>query len=264
MLNRFQQFQTHFWSKQHHWHTNYEIDNDSSSIYTMPYVWNKYRLVTSTNNYGNFKGFDKVTELTLSLMTIKARTPYYFKNVKSLELINEHLSDTHQDEYKLQKEQIKFLNNIVNLSNIKHLKFPEPYDVLSSSLLLEILKELPYVSSLEIDKGSFILFVKGHELCKYSNTKITTLYLYNYNRCDAYIKSDEVDALLETFSNLEQLHCNFQYSADLSLILKNFSKLSIINSPTISKEVHSWIRENASKLDVYIDFNAITDRNLYI
>ncbi|CAF1069042.1 unnamed protein product [Adineta steineri] len=193
-------------------------------------------------------------------MAIKDNSPYYFNNVKSLELIYEYHSDTHPDEYKLQKEQIKFLNKIVNLSNIKHLKFPTRDDVLpSSSLLLEILKELPYVSSLEINRGSLMSCAPDHELRKYLNTKITTLNLYTYNHYDGYMKSDEVDLLLETFSNLEQLHCNFEYSADLSLILKNFSKLSIINSATISKEVHSWIQENASKLNVYIDFNVIYD-----
>ncbi|CAF1069060.1 unnamed protein product [Adineta steineri] len=29
-LKEFQQFQSHFWSKQHHWHTNYEINNGST------------------------------------------------------------------------------------------------------------------------------------------------------------------------------------------------------------------------------------------
>ncbi|CAF1069079.1 unnamed protein product [Adineta steineri] len=258
-LKEFQQFQSHFWSKQHHWHTNYEINKDSALIYTMPYVWNEYTLLTSSNNYGNLNGFDKVTELTLSQMAIKENSPYYFDNVKSLELIYEYHSDTHPDEYKLQKEQIKFLNNIVNLSNIKHLKIAASDDVLSSSLLLEILKELPYVSSLEINKRSLILFVKDHELRKYLNTKITTLYLYNYSPYGDYIKSDEIDLLLKTFSDLEQLRCNIKSSVHLSLILRNFSKLSITNSPTIFKEVHSWIQENASKLNVYIDFFEIYD-----
>ncbi|CAF4182060.1 unnamed protein product [Adineta steineri] len=247
MLNKFQQFQTNFWSEQHHWHTNYEINKNSASIYTMPYVWNKYTLVTSINNYGNLNGFDKVTELVLSQMTIKYNSPYYFNNVKSLELINEDYFDIHPDEYMLQKDQIKFLNKIVNLSNIKHLKIPaSSYKLFSSSLLLEILKELPYVSSLEIDKDSLTLCVKDRELCKYLNTKITTLYLYNYSPYGDYIKSDEVDLLLETFSNLEQLHCNIGSSV----------------------EVHSWIQENASKLNLYIDFYEIyngddDDEHLY-
>ncbi|CAF1089491.1 unnamed protein product [Adineta steineri] len=260
MLNKFQQFQTNFWSEQHHWHTNYEINKNSASIYTMPYVWNKYTLVTSINNYGNLNGFDKVTELVLSQMTIKYNSPYYFNNVKSLELINEDYFDIHPDEYMLQKDQIKFLNKIVNLSNIKHLKIPaSSYKLFSSSLLLEILKELPYVSSLEIDKDSLTLCVKDRELCKYLNTKITTLYLYNYSPYGDYIKSDEIDLLLKTFSDLEQLRCNIKSSVHLSLILRNFSKLSITNSPTIFKEVHSWIQENASKLNVYIDFFEIYD-----
>ncbi|CAF1347693.1 unnamed protein product [Adineta steineri] len=260
ILNKFQQFQSNFWSKQHQWHTNYEIHNGLASIYTIPYVWNQYTLVTSNSNSGNLNGFDNVTELTLSQMAIKDNSSYYFNNVKSLKLINEYQSGKNPDEHKLQKEQIKFLNNIVNLSSIKHLKIPSSDHVLSSSsLLLEILKELPYVSSLQIDKRDLILFVKDHELRKYLNTKITTLYLYNYKCYGDFIKSDEVDLLLESFSNLEQLRCNIGSSVSLSLIVKNFSKLSIINSTYITKEVHSWIQENASKLNVYIDFYSIDD-----
>ncbi|CAF1187086.1 unnamed protein product [Adineta steineri] len=261
-LNKFQQFQTNFWSEQHHWHTNYEINNALASIYTMPYVWNKYELFAPINNCDNLNGFDKVTELTLSQMTIKDNSPYYFNNVKTLILTHENCFDEEMHEYKLQKEQIKFLNNIVNVSNIKHLKFPIRDDVLpSSSLLLEILKELPYVSSLEINRGSLMSCASDHELRKYLNTKITTLKLCTNNCYYGYMKSDEVDLLLETFSNLEQLQCNFQCSNDLLLILKKFSKLLIINSPYITKEVHSWIQENASKLNVYIDFYEIDNDN---
>jgi hypothetical protein len=37
ILIKFQQFQTDFWLKQHHWYTNYEIFYSSAVIYTIPY-----------------------------------------------------------------------------------------------------------------------------------------------------------------------------------------------------------------------------------
>ena len=38
MFTKFQQFQTDFWYKQHHWFTNYEFTSKSALIYTIPYA----------------------------------------------------------------------------------------------------------------------------------------------------------------------------------------------------------------------------------
>jgi hypothetical protein len=44
ILNKFQQYQTDFWHKQHQWYTNYDLHSDSDIIfiYTIPYVWNEF------------------------------------------------------------------------------------------------------------------------------------------------------------------------------------------------------------------------------
>jgi hypothetical protein len=257
MENKIQQFQTNFWCEEHHWYTNYEIDWDGTSIYTIPYVWNEYSLIHTCYKYNISNGFDNVTKLSLVTVAVKDNSPYYFKNIKSLTLVKPDIDFTYEpEEWMLNSTQIKFLNKIVNLSNIQHLAISDAHYMLSSSLLVEILKELPYISSLQIDKFSLISFIKDHELRKYLNRKINVLSIIDiYLHYD--IESDDVDLLCEIFSNLEQLHC---YPKDLDvllLILRKFSKLSMINSGNISKDTYSWIQINASNLNVYIDFNLI-------
>lgn len=259
ILNELQQFQTNFWCEQHHWHTNYEITYDSASIYTIPYVWKQYTLVPTMNRYSYSNEFDNVTMLILSRKAIKDNSPYYFKNVKSLILRYEYDGGSIQDFYNLQTTQIKYLNKIVNLSNIKHLELTSACKtLLSPSSLLELLKELPYVSSLKCD--SLKSFYNNHELCECLNRKIKTLHfscLFN----GLYINSDEVDLLCKTFSNVEQLRTYIDKLDDLLSILRQCSKLSIINLTHINKHIYSWIEMNASKLNVYINFSSIISRD---
>jgi hypothetical protein len=163
-------------------------------------------------------------------------------------------SDIRFDGYKLEKEQIKFLNMITNLSNIKQLVIPNTCLVSSSSsLLLELLKELPCVSSLKIDKHIIKDFHNNHELCEYLNRKINTLYIDNYYYCES-MKSDDVNLLCKVFSNIEQLQCQIEKLDDFLSILRQCSKLSIINLSYKDLDVKSWIQMNASKLNVYIDY----------
>jgi len=259
-LNTLKQFQTNFWHKQHHWYTNYEISDDSASIYTIPYAWNEYILIPTRDRYSYSNQFDNVTKLNLSTMAMTDSSSYYFKNVKSLTLITECDSDNEQDFCKLQTTEIKSLNKIVNSSNIKHLGFSETCNVqLSSSLLLELLKELPYVSSLKIDRNDLKSFYNNHELCEYFNRKINTLYISTYSS-GLYINSDEVDLLCKTFSNIEELHCYIEKLDDLLSIIRRCSKLSMINLSNINKHIYSWIQVNASKLNVYIDFISVQRR----
>ena len=100
------------------------------------------------------------------------------------------------------------------------------------------------------------MFLENDKLCKCLNKKIDTLDLIDYSN-DYFVKSNEVDLLSKTFSNLEELYCYVEELDVLLLILKQFSKLSIINIPNISEDIHTWIQINASELNVYIDFNSI-------
>jgi hypothetical protein len=260
-LNIFQQFQTNFWCEKHHWYTNYEMTDIIASIYTMPYLRNEYTLQPTVKRYANSNQFDNVTKLFVVIESIKDDVPYYFNNVKSLIFREGLISNDHEgpDEVKLQKIQIKYLNKIVNLTNIKHLELLYTSSMLSSSLLLILLKQLPHVSSLGIAKDVLLPYLKNRQLRKYLNRKINTLdIIYGYlGRWP--INSFEVELICKTFSNLEQLHGCILELDDLLSILEQCSKLSMINIPRISKHIYSWIQINASKLNVHIDFDSIRD-----
>ncbi|CAF1167348.1 unnamed protein product [Rotaria sordida] len=246
---KLQQFRTDFWSKQH-WYTNNErCYYQSISIYTMPYAWNEYRLIDTWHTYNNLNGFDNVTKLTLETVGIKDNLPFYFKSIKSLIFVEPDIDDGYEpEEWLLQPTQIEFLNKMVNLSNIKHLEIPSASCTLSSSLLLEILKILPYISSLEIDKRSLILFLDDHELRKYLNRKIHVLHITSGVLND-HLEFDEIDLFSETFSNVEKFHCHIKQLDVLLLILRKFAKLSILSIQNINKDMYSWIQMNASNLN---------------
>ncbi|CAF4596397.1 unnamed protein product, partial [Rotaria sp. Silwood2] len=52
ILEKFNQFQTDFWIEKH-WYIEYELSYYSSSIYTVPYTLNSFKLEISTQRYWN-------------------------------------------------------------------------------------------------------------------------------------------------------------------------------------------------------------------
>ena len=82
-LTMVQPFQTDFWCKLHHWYTNFEIDDFSVLIYTIPYVWNEYVLTSTMTKYSNalisnLNEFDNVKELYLWTNVIRNNSSCYF------------------------------------------------------------------------------------------------------------------------------------------------------------------------------------------
>ena len=60
--------------------------------------------------------------------------------------------------------------------------------LITSSLLLEILKQIPNISSLKLINRLLISFYKNHELCEYLNRKIKILDISSHSN-DRYFKS---------------------------------------------------------------------------
>ncbi|CAF3344611.1 unnamed protein product [Rotaria sp. Silwood2] len=112
ILEKFNQFQTDFWIEKH-WYIEYELSYYSSSIYTVPYTLNSFKLEISTQRYWNqfVNTFLNVTNLTLYHATLKEKTcQYYFPNVVSLTILPP--KDTHRPA--LGTRIIKSLRNIIN------------------------------------------------------------------------------------------------------------------------------------------------------
>jgi hypothetical protein len=255
-LRIFKQFQTDFWLKEHHWNINYEIDHFESSIYTIPFLRNQYRLTTNTNIYRNsFKdysnGFNNIKILSFMRRAIKDNSIYYFRNVQSLILIDQ------QGYYDGNQLKIQHLRKIINLSNIKHLTIDDD-SWLRSSSFFSLLNQLPYVSSLRIDPDTLMRFFNKIQLRKHLMEKIQKLDISCY-LSDGILIPDQIrSTFCQVFSNIEQFKCDYMENLDdLLLLLKHSSKLSIIKVQRISKSIHSWIQINASTLDVYLDFQLI-------
>ncbi|CAF3921054.1 unnamed protein product [Adineta steineri] len=269
-LNKFQRFQNDFYHKQHQWYTNLEIYTRTSTIYTIPYERKNYELTFNTNKHGylwmkNLKVFDNVKTLTLTTTKLIANNAeYYFKNIESLILRCYSYENFYENDDKsdLNSTKIELLRTIVNLSNIKHLTIDNDI-YLTSSLFLDLLKELPNVSSLKIDEDQLMKIFDNIELCEYLNENIKKLEIFSAQFFDKRIFLNKINILFsQVFPNIEQFTCDYMKRVDdLLVILKQCSKLSIIKCEGISKSVNSWIEINASGLDVYLDFEFVNEDN---
>ena len=270
-LDKFQLFQTDFWHTQNRWYTNYEVNNDSAFIYTVPYILNKYRLTSNRNNYWSpFVSSDifsnvRRLELPIYIITKIKNSQHYFRNVESLELTNiyDPTGGTSNSKFTLEIEHITSLKTIINLSNIKHLNIWYNAGLKSSFVLLEILKEAPQLSLLHLETGTLMSFLRNDELCEYLNKMIKRLKI-NTNRNNNMNKFGDIGLFCKTFTNLEYLSCWIDSSENLLFILRKLSKLSEIKfyyeSGTFPQGTHLWLAQNALKLNNNCVFDYHVDR----
>ncbi|CAF3943561.1 unnamed protein product [Rotaria sp. Silwood2] len=259
ILNKFHQFQTDFWHKQHYWYTNCQFNSHAAFIYTITYVWNRYVLQSDTKRYGiklmnNSKIFENVTNLILFSNILDNKSEYYyFQNVTSLTLYKESNLFKKLD-FNLKPEDTVFesLKMIINLSNLKHLDIKSMHNIISSIKLLEILKQAPQLSSIAINKSTLILFLINHELCQYLNKMINVLDIDDdYN--DDSIKSDELNKLSKIFSNIEKLQCCTNEMNTCLFILNHMPKLKhveIRSLSSFSRDTSAWLKMIASKSNI--------------
>ncbi len=87
---------------------------------------------------------------------------------------------------KKEKRHLESLKKVVNLSNLQHLDVKSIYNIISPTILLEILKQAPQLSSLVIDKPTLISFLTNNQLYWYLNKMIKILDITN-NSHDQFI-----------------------------------------------------------------------------
>ena len=251
VLNEFQQLQTDFWLEQHHWFTNYELYSKSAIIYTIPYISNKYHLVPIINGYSNpsmnsSNIFNNVTDLTMVIEAITNNVQYYFPNLKSLKLLNKHALVNERIRSQLELKHIEYLKVIINLSNLKHLFIPRYIQIESPSIMLQILKEAPQLSSLKLDVFILIPFFDDDQLCEYLNKMIKKLDISS-DVGYSFINSKTRDLFCKRFLNLEQLQCSIEKPNDLLFILTQLPRLSIVKYfyviGTFPEDQNQWLKE---------------------
>jgi hypothetical protein len=249
IVDKFKQFQTDFWQKQHHWFTEYAITKNFAFIYTIPYVSNEHILLPNTKRYynnlrNNANTFINLRNLELYQKNLTKGCEYYFPNVISLTLIS-------SDDDCLTRKRIDYLKNIVNLFNLKHLDISN-YNATSSSVLLNILKQAPQLFSLSIKWSQLTSFFNDSELCKYLNKMIKRLYIdeerlyldkrsyLDNKRFDHFIKNNdypfEAKQFCQIFSNIEHLKCDSSHGKELLLLINHLSKLSTLHVKWLTED----------------------------
>ncbi|CAF3695309.1 unnamed protein product [Rotaria sp. Silwood1] len=235
ILKMFERFQDDFWCKQYQWYTEYSFEKHLASIYTIPYLLNRYKLelnmkIFSNKIINNSNTFDKVIYLTLDDNIITDKCQYHFSNVDSLILFTSEVNQNPIDIY--------YLKIIINLSNLKHLNMFMYEKIISSRELLEILKESPKLSMITINSTNLKLLFNDDELCKYLNKMIKKLHLdkqfnlsfNNLNQSNIFQPSfnsrNELKKFCEIFSNIKQLICYLIEPDDVLFLLNQLKKLS--------------------------------------
>jgi len=231
IAEKFQQFQTSFWHKEHHWYTGYTLHTQPALIYTTPYISKTYKLRSNTQRYSNkfvnnSHTFDNVIDLWLSYEAIREECSYYFCNITSLTIVCQYGDRVVHNGF-LTKEHIQYLKTIINLSNLKHIDFSGDCRIETSRVLFEILQEAPQLSSITIDISQLISFFDDDELCKYLNKMIKKFTVPDTSFCP-FKNLNELTKFCQMFSNLEQLTYKTKQSDDIFYILNHLPKLIIL------------------------------------
>ncbi|CAF1071644.1 unnamed protein product [Adineta steineri] len=252
------QFQRDFWNKQHHWHTVYQLEESSASIFTIPYNKNEYILTSHTQlNCQNIlidtsKLFDNVTNLTLSLNGISkhCHTPMIFSNIKTLVLKEEH--DPKWSDYIVPIiESIRSSKLIMNLFNLQHLDIKRTCTIELPLILLQILKETPHLSSLSIDRIDLISLLTNDELCNYFSKLITKLKIRDYTHWGSNA-FNSLEQVWNIFSNIEQLKCYIDSLNDILFVFNRLPKLlnlTVVCDPDSDDDLQLWLQSNISQLN---------------
>ncbi len=179
---------------------------------------------------------------------------FHFPNVNSLELANDDDDhDGHAYPF-FKKKHIQCLKTIVNLCNITHLDISMGCRLKSSSVLLHLLQEMPYLSSLKSTKNSLFSLLNNSALSECFKKMIKKLDIANE---DFYpvLKFNEIIKLCETFSTMEEFRCDVDRPEDLLLILNQLSKLAhikVFSYKTRHWETKSyWLKSNVSESKLY-------------
>jgi hypothetical protein len=204
----------------------------------------------------NVNTFDNIINLSIRPDVITEKCRYYFPHVTSIKLGGKWRFHTY---YFLEKKHIKSLKMIVNLSNVKHLSISSDCKFEASSVLLELLKEAPQISSLNIYLDVLITLFHDDELCKYLNKMIQKLDISNASKT-LCANSNELNQICTIFSNLEQLTWAIDDVNALLFMSRHLSKLTRINvyyqSAPHSGRVLRLVEElRRSDINMFVDYD---------
>jgi hypothetical protein len=226
IMAKFQQFQTNFWQNEHHWFVEMILAGNLTSIFTIPYFKNAFKIPPNGKRYQNnsinhIDTFANVTYLTLYTEAVTGNCQDYFPSVTNLRLIP-------NDDMPVTEKHVEYLKKIINLLNLKHLDISYYNKMLiPASIFLTLIKEAQQLSSLKIDWNLLASFFIGNDLCNYQNKMIKVLHICDNNShlIDDYF---DVEKFCQIFSNVEHLKYEYGHANQLLFSLNRLSKLSTI------------------------------------
>ena len=220
IVNKFQEFQSDFWLKEHQWYSDYGLCNDFAVFHTVPLIRGHYTLLTDLIEYQLKKSskLDNDKELKLDFENTRSPCQYYFPSIISLTVHCSYKNDNILSE----EEVFQSLLSVVNLSNLQHLSVEGFPSEDTAVILLKILKISPRLSSLSLDGSNLGFLFKNHQLKKYLNEKIRTLSCKYSPRLDT---SDEVRQFCELFRNIEHLKYSFDEREHVLYVLNHLPHL---------------------------------------
>ena len=253
----FQQLQNDFWLKEHQWFTDCLLAKGSSILYTIPYSYNKYTLKSYSEAFFN-KTIDRcqnifanVRYLNLDFDPVIHKYPYYFPYVTSIDLGQCYFNE----------EYLKLIKTMVNLTNLNNLSLSSSCKLEQSSILLEILKQSPNLSSLSIDKETFVSLINDDDqLCEYLSKMIRKLTL---SKTDDFY---QMNKLWKTFKNIEELECVIEKRKSIQFLLEYLPNLSFIKihyeTKDIATELVSFAYGIGLKLGIKIVVETVLDTSI--
>lgn len=212
IINKFKGFQSDFWQNKC-WNTEYVIRDRSLMIYTLPYPSSRYQFELNETRHSNSTNrFANATHLSIYLSLLNGDHRYYFPNVISISLGALSYGSNLIIEY------IEYLQQIINLSKLKHLEITSGMRINDSSILLELFKQTPQLSSMIINTSNLQLSLQNEELCQHFNRLIRVLDT-------EFWPNIQLDRFCEIFANLEHLACSINHEDNLMFLIEYLPKL---------------------------------------
>ena len=257
IFQEFKRFQSDFWQNQHQCYIEYLLCPLSIMVYTAPCILDRYQVRSLSDIHYNgsinsSNTFNNITKMIIKHFDLKEKkSPYYFSHVTSLTLGDGH-PENHRIVFTVQ--YIESIKMIVNLSNVKHLLIQPDVRFENSSVLLQLLKQMSNLCSINIGWWLLEASFDDKEVCQYWNKMITKFYMSGYSS-NLLDEKYGMDRLWKIFPNIEYIICLTEQKEFLLFLLKYLPKLSRIDAYSCSNTFVypiSWIEEEAQKLGLTV------------
>ena len=253
VVDELQRFQSVLRHRQHPWYTEYIRSKNEAFLYTVPFMLDSYEITFRRERYyshpiGKMNVFAKVTNLTVNMPMLLGIDQYYFPNVKSLTLINEFaVEKNHSSHFKSSS-----LAMLANLLSLNHLEISSKCYWISTAILLQLIRDALYLSSLKTDMTILFLLFKTRQLQCLKTIKNLDVTGRSSKR---RLNCEDMTSICQIFPNMEEFRCTINGLGILQAVIGHLSKLSRMRAfhynTTVWEYGNDWLEDHQSELDSY-------------